>query len=146
MRILPPVFILLITTAFAGCLDEYLGSPDESNRGPDSRVDDMHVWQDGWTSDSTICRESLVLEGGQSYVCSFSLNSDDWVVIDLDVKTDSDSVDLITMSDINYQNYQDGKDYYYLEDWTDFGTFGGQYGKNVEFPEGDWVILVMNPI
>jgi hypothetical protein len=73
-------------------------------------------------------------------------NSDDWVVIDLDVNTDFDPVDLITMSDINYQKYQDGEEYYYLEDWTDFGTFGGQYGKDVEFPEGDWVVLVLNPI
>jgi hypothetical protein len=142
MRVIAPVVILIISTAFAGCL-ESLG---ESDMGPDSRVDDVHIWQDGWVSDSTLCRESIVLDGGESYICSFTLNSDDWVVIDLDVNTDSERVDLITMSDINYQKYQDGEDYYYLDDWTDFGTFGGQYGKNVEFPEGEWYILVVNPI
>jgi hypothetical protein len=142
MRIVAPIIILIIMTVFAGCIE----SLEESSTGPKSHVDDAHIWQDGWVSDSTMCRESVVLDAGDAYTCSFTFNSDDWVVIDLDVNTDFDPVDLITMSDINYQKYQDGEEYYYLEDWTDFGTFGGQYGKDVEFPEGDWVVLVLNPI
>ena len=143
MRVATPIIILIVSTALSGCLGSLTGSDDN---GPDSYVDDIHVWQDGWVSDSTICREAVVLDKGETYICSFSLNDDDWVVIDLDVSTDSQSVDLITMSDINYQKYQDGEEYYYLEDWTDFGTYGGQYGKNVEFPQGEWYILIVNPI
>ena len=67
------------------------------------------------------------------YVCQFSLPSDDWIVIDLDVDSTTDPVDLITMSDLNYQKYEDGQDYVYLGDWTDFGTYGSQYGKDIEW-------------
>jgi hypothetical protein len=50
------------------------------------------------------------------------------------------------MSDLNYEKYEDGQDYVYLEDWTDFSTYGSQYGKNIEFPGGDWVVLVINNV
>jgi len=135
------MMILIMLTAFSGCLE----SLEESHSGPDARVDEIHVWQDGWTSDTTLCQQAIVLEGGDSYTCTFSLNNDDWIVIDLDANTEYDRVNLMTMDEINYQKYQAGEDYYYLEDWTDFETFGGQYGKNVEFPQGDWVVLVLNP-
>jgi hypothetical protein len=141
MRILASMMILIMLTAFSGCLE----SLEESHSGPDARVDEIHVWQDGWTSDTTLCQQAIVLEGGDSYTCTFSLNNDDWIVIDLDANTEYDRVNLMTMDEINYQKYQAGEDYYYLEDWTDFETFGGQYGKNVEFPQGDWVVLVLNP-
>ncbi len=80
------------------------------------------------------------------YLCQFSLPSDDWIVIDLDVDSTTDPVDLITMSDLNYQKYEDGQEYVYLEDWSDFGTYGSQYGKNIEFPGGDWYVLVVNNV
>ena len=143
MRIVAPMMILMMMmTVFSGCTE----SLEEGLFGPDSNVDEIHVWQDGWTSDTTICQQAIVLEGGEGYTCTFSLSEDDWIVIDLDINTATDQVDLITMDEINYQKYQDGEDYYYLEDWTDFETFGGQYGKDVEFPQGDWVVLVTNPI
>tara|TARA_Y100000739_G_C20318424_1_gene333202 strand:- start:32 stop:460 length:429 start_codon:yes stop_codon:yes gene_type:complete len=142
MRILIPMMILMILVPFTGCTE----SLEESLVGPDSNVDEVHVWQDGWTSDTTICQQAIVLEGGDAYTCTFSLSDDDWIVIDLDVNTATDPVDLITMDEINYQQYQDGEAYYYLEQWTDFETFGGQYGKDVEFPQGDWVVLIVNPI
>jgi hypothetical protein len=79
-------------------------------------------------------------------MCSFSLPNDDWVVIDLEVDNSTDPVDLITLSDLNYQKWQDGEEYVFLEDWTEFQTFGAQYGKDIEFPGGDWFILVINPV
>ena len=142
MRVLITMMILMVLIPLSGCTE----SLEESLVGPDSNVDEVHVWQDGWTSDTTICQQAIVLEGGDAYTCTFSLSDDDWIVIDLDVNTATDPVDLITMDEINYQQYQDGEAYYYLEQWTDFETFGGQYGKDVEFPQGDWVVLIVNPI
>jgi hypothetical protein len=142
MRIIVPMMILIMLTAFSGCTE----SIEESLMGPDSNVDEIHIWQDGWTSDDTICSESIILEGGEYFICTFSLTENDYIVIDLDVNTATDMVDLITMSELNYQKYQDGEEYYVLEQWTDYQTFGGQYGKDVEFPEGEWVVLVVNPI
>ena len=144
MRILALIMTLSITAALAGCTAPLGESFGEEYKGANSNVDNIHVWQDGWTTDTTLCQTSIVLKGGESYVCTFTLNSDDWIVIDLDVDNESDTVDLITMDDLNYQKYQDGEEYYHLEDWTDFWTWGGQYGKNVEFPQGDWVVLVVN--
>ena len=139
MKILAPLVVLLLTApALAGCT--------EAIEGPKSNVDEIHIWQDNWGADATICQTSVVLEGGERYVCTFTLNDDGCFVIDLDVDTSTDQVDLITMDDINYQKWQDGDEYYYSPDWTDFETFGGQYGKNVEAPAGDWVVLVVNSL
>ena len=60
MRIIVPMMILIMLTAFSGCTE----SIEESLMGPDSNVDEIHIWQDGWTSDDTICSESIILEGG----------------------------------------------------------------------------------
>ena len=139
MRNLAPlVVLLLIGPALAGCTEEL--------EGPKSNVDNIHIWQDNWGDDTTICQTSVVLEGGEMYVCTFTFSDDDWFVIDLDVDTSTDQVDLITMDDINYQKWQDGEEYYYSTTWSDFETHGGQYGKNVEAPAGDWVVVVVNPL
>ena len=141
-RLTPLIALLLICPALAGCTD----AVEETIVGADSNVDDVHIWQDGWTTDTTICQTSVVLEGGESYVCTFAFSDDDWFVIDLDVNTLTDQVDLITMDDINYEKWKNGEAYYHYPDWSDFGTYGGQYGKNVEAPQGDWVVVVVNPI
>ena len=135
-------FLTCFLLPLSGCTD----LEDDAYRGESSTVENIHVWQDGWVSDSTICRESIIIRGGEMYVCQFSLPSDDWIVIDLDVDSTTDVVDLITMSDLNYQKYEYGQDYVYLEDWTDFSTYGSQYGKDIEFPGGDWVVLVVNNV
>ena len=139
-RLVPMVVLLLITPALAGCT----GETEEEWRGADSNVDNAHVYIDGWTSDDTVCQTTTVLKGGESYVCSFSLTDEEYIVVELDVASGSDPVDLITVDDINYQKWKDGDSYYYLEDWTDFETYGGQYGKDVLMPEGDWYIVFYN--
>ena len=147
MRILPFLATLLISsTCLSGCLEDAIDDAIDDAAGPDSYVDEIHVWQDGWTSDSTICETSVVLTGGEWYVCSFELNEDNYFVIDLDVQSSTDRVDLITMDDINYEKWENDEDFYYYEDWTDFGTYGGQYGKNVEAPAGQWFVVVFNQI
>ena len=138
--IVPMVVLLLITPALAGCTEEI----EDSLRGPDSNVDNAHVYVDGWTSDDTLCQTATVLKGGEIYVCTFSLTAEEYIVVELDVASGSDPVDLITMDEINYQKWEDGDAYYYLEDWTDFETYGGQYGKDLLMPEGDWKVVFYN--
>ena len=140
-KLAPMIALLLIASALAGCAEE----TEAEWRGPDSYVDDAHVYIDGWGSDDdTVCQTATVLEGGQMYVCTFSLTAEEYIVVELDVASGSDPVDLITMDDINYQKWEDGDAYYYLEDWTDFETFGGQYGKDILMPEGDWNVVFYN--
>ena len=131
------IALIMITTSLSGCTEESL-------HGPNSNVDNLHVYVDGWASDETLCQTAVVLEDGEFYRCIFTLNAEEYIVIDLDVNSDSDSVDLITVDNINYQKWKDDEEYYYLEDWTDFTTFGGQYGKDVLMPEGDWNVVVWN--
>ena len=127
----------MMTTSLAGCTEE-------GSQGPNSNVDNAHVYIDGWSSDDTLCQTAIVLTDGEFYHCTFTLNAEEYIVVELDVDSGSDSVDLITMNDINFQKWKDKEDYYYLEDWTDFTTFGGQYGKDVLMPEGDWNVVVWN--
>lgn len=139
-KLAPMIALLLIASALAGCT----GETEAEWRGPDSNVDDAYVYVDGWTSDDTLCQTAVVLKGGEMYVCTFTLTAEEYIVVELDVASGSDPVDLITMNDINYQKWEDGEAYYYLEDWTDFETFGGQYGKDILMPEGDWNVVFYN--
>ena len=128
--------LILILVPLAGC------SGDD---GPSAYVDDLHIFVDGTLSDETICKESIVLASGEHYVCTFTLNSDAWLGIELDVASGSPLVDLITMSDINYEKWENGEEYYYLVDISDFGTSGGSYSSNADVAAGDWVVVVENP-
>ena len=135
-KLMPLMVLLLISPAIAGCAEE--------SRGPDSNLDNAHVYVDGWTSDDTLCQTAVVLKGDEMYTCSFTLNAEEYIVVELDVASGSDPVDLITMDDINFQKWEDGEAYYYLEDWTDFETTGGTYGKDILMGEGDWIVVFYN--
>ena len=128
--------LILILVPLAGC------SGDD---GPSAYVDDVHIFVDGTFSDETVCQESIVLSSGERYECTFTLNSDAWLGIELDVASGSPLVDLITMSDINYQKWKNGEEYYYLVDISDFGTSGGSYSSNADVDAGDWVVVIVNP-
>jgi len=133
----PMIALIMIITSLAGCTEE--------SRGSNSNVDSVHVYVDGWSDDDTLCQTAIVLKGGERYICTFTLNDEEYIVVEFDVDSGSDPVDLITMDDINFQKWKDGEEYYYLEDWTDFTTFGGQYGKDLLMPEGDWNVVLFNP-
>ena len=134
--IVPMVVLMLISPALAGCTEEEVG--------PDSNVENFHVYVDGWTSDDTICQTAIFVEGGQMYVCSFSLPAEEYIVVELEIVSGSDPIDLITMDDLNLEKWKDDDSYYYLEDWTDFGTYSGEYGKDILMPEGDWNVVIYN--
>ena len=128
------IALIMITTSLSGCTGE-----SQAN----SNVENVHVYIDG-SSDISMCQTAVVLKDDEFYYCTFTLDAEEYIVVELDVDSGSDPVDLITMDDINFQKWEDMEDYYYLEDWTDFTTFGGQYGKEVLMPEGDWNIVVWN--
>ena len=128
------IALIMITTSLSGCTEA---------QGRNSNVENFHLYIDG-SSDISMCQTAVVLKDDEFYYCTFTLDAEEYIVVELDVDSDSDPVDLITMDDINYQKWVDMEDYYYLEDWTDFTTFGGQYGKDVLMPEGDWNIVVWN--
>ena len=128
------IALIMITTSLSGCTGE-----SQAN----SNVENVHVYIDG-SSDISMCQTAVVLKDDEFYYCTFTLDAEEYIVVELDVDSGSDPVDLITMDDINFQKWEDMEDYYYLEDWTDFTTFGGQYGKDVLMPEGDWNIVVWN--
>ena len=128
------IALIMITTSLSGCTEA---------QGRNSNVENFHLYIDG-SSDISMCQTTVVLKDDEFYYCTFTLDAEEYIVVELDVDSDSDPVDLITMDDINYQKWVDMEDYYYLEDWTDFTTFGGQYGKDVLMPEGDWNIVVWN--
>ena len=131
------IALIMMTAALSGCTEE-------GSQGPNSNVDNVHAYIDGWSSDDTLCQTAVVLKDDEFYYCTFTLDAEEYIVVELDVDSGSDPVDLITMDDINFQKWEDKEDYYYLEDWTDFTTFGGQYGKDVLMPEGDWNVVVWN--
>ena len=128
------IALIMITTSLSGCTEA---------QGRNSNVENFHLYIDG-SSDISMWQTAVVLKDDEFYYCTFTLDAEEYIVVELDVDSDSDPVDLITMDDINYQKWVDMEDYYYLEDWTDFTTFGGQYGKDVLMPEGDWNIVVWN--
>lgn len=125
-------------TITSGCLDD----------GDPAYVDDIHVYIDGgtWGSDETICDTAIVLEHGEYYSCFFTLNSEAVIWIELEVKNPGPKVDLITMDDINYQDWKDGDAYYYKESITDFETHGGTYGGDGTLGEGSYYVVVANGV
>ena len=139
-KVVSLIVLILTSAALSGCTEAI----EDSMRGADSNVEGIHVYVDGWTSDDTICQTATFLKGGESYECTFTLNDDAYIVVDLEIASDSDPVDLITVDNINYQKWSDGESYYALEDWTDYETYGGQYGKDILMPEGEWYVLIYN--
>ena len=81
-------------------------------------------------SDETICDTAIVLEHGEYYSCFFTLNSEAVIWIELEVKNPGPKVDLITMDDINYQDWKDGGAYYYKESTDRYApAVGANLGK-----------------
>ncbi len=135
-RYMSLMVLLLFSSAIAGCTEE--------SRGPDSNIDNAHVYVQGQTSDETICKQSIVLKGGEMYTCTFTTYQDEYIVIELDVASGSDPIDLITMDDINYQKWENGDAYYSMQSRTDLDTTGGTYGEDTVLEEGDWIIVFYN--
>ena len=127
-----------MTSALAGCTEA----------GESAFVDDIHVYIDGgtWGSDEEICDTAIVLEAGEYFSCPFTLNRDAVLMIELDVKDTSAMVDLITMDDINYEQWKDGGAYYYKEGISDFETYGGTYGGDGSLGEGTYYVVVANDV
>ena len=100
MRKIPYAVVLVL---FAASLSGCSGTDD----GPSAYLDEVHIYVDGSFSDETLCQEALVLSSGEYYGCSFTLTADAWLGIELDVASGSPSVDLITMSDLNFQKWED---------------------------------------
>ena len=137
MRKIPYAVVLgLFAASLSGCS----GTDD----GPSAYIDEVHIYVDGSFSDETLCQEALVLSSGEYYACGFTLTADAWLGIELEVASGSPSVDLITMSDLNFQKWEDGEEYYYLPDISDFATSGGSYSSNGNVEAGDYVMVVAN--
>jgi|TARA_B110000438_G_scaffold119230_1_gene116336 hypothetical protein len=141
IKVVSFIVILLTCVGLSGCTEAL----EDSMRGPDSNVENIHVYVDGWTGDDTLCQTAMFLKGNEMYSCTFTLNDDSYIVVDLEIAHDSDNVDLITLDNINYEKWQDGESYYSLEDWTDYETYGGEYGKDLLMPEGEWIVVIFNP-
>jgi len=138
MRIIASVMILIMmTSTLAGCTGD----------GESAFVDDIHVYIDGgiW-GDEELCNTAIVLEDGEYYTCYFTLNRDAVLMIELEVKNTSAMVDLITMDEINFQDWKDGGAYYYMEGIADFETYGGTYGEGGSLGEGTYYVVVANGV
>ena len=127
--------LILVTVSLSGCAGD---------DGPSAYVDEVHVFIDGTFSDETICQQAVVIESGSYYACTFTLNSDAWIGIDLVIASGSPAVDLITMDDLNFNQWEDGDAHYYLENVSDFGTNGGSYSSDGNLEAGDYVVVVSN--
>ena len=134
--IVPVVILLLFSSGISGCLEE--------SRGPDSHIDESHIYIRENGVHTTLCEQSIVLMGGEAYTCTFTTTRDLHVIIYVDISSDSDPIDLITMDDMNYQKWQDGEGYYSIESHTDLGTSGGNYGEDTALPDGDWNVVFHN--
>ena len=130
--------LMMMTVFLAGCTE------DDTVELPSAYIDNTHIYIDGSFSDETICQDSLVISGGEYYTCTFTLNSDAWLGIELQIASGSPSVDLITMSELNFQSWENGDEYYYLVDITDFKTSGGSYSSNGDVEAGNYVMVISN--
>ena len=70
-------------------------------------MDDVYVYVDGTFADETICNTAVVIESGEYYTCYFTLNERAKIAIELDVSTNGSDVDLITMDDLNFEEWKD---------------------------------------
>ncbi len=130
------VFLMLMCAMLSGCTGE---------EGPSAYADEIHVFVDGTLSDETICSGAVVIKSESYYSCSFTLNEDAWIGIELVLADGSPLVDLITFDDLNYQAWLDDDEYYYMVDVTDFETSGGTYSSEGNLDAGEWVVIVYNP-
>jgi hypothetical protein len=130
------IILLTICTVLSGCTGD---------DGPSAYIDEIYVYVDGTLSDETICSGAVVVKSGTYYVCTFTLNSDAWIGIELEVASGSPSVDLITMDELNFDAWEDDDEYYYIVSASDFATSGGSYSSDGNLDAGEWVVVVYNP-
>ena len=108
-------------------------------------MDEIHVYVDGVFSDQTLCDTALVIDPGEFYKCNFSLNDDAKVVIVLDVSNEGTYVDLITMDNMNYEEWLKEEAFYAKENRTDYKTYGGTYGTDSYLSENqEYYVVVSN--
>jgi hypothetical protein len=127
----------MLASPIAGCTSDM---PE----GESAFVDDVYVYVDGTFADETICNTAVVIESGEYYTCYFTLNERAKIAIELDVSTNGSDVDLITMDDLNFEEWKDGDAHYYKVDLSDFETYGGTYDPDGTLDKGDYVVVVSN--
>ena len=130
--------LLMLASLIAGCTSDML-------EGESAFVDDVYVYVDGtFAADDTICNTAVVIESGEYYTCSFTLNERAKIAIELDVSTNGSNIDLITMDDLNFEEWKEGDAYYYKKDLSEFDTYGGTYDPDGTLDKGDYVVVVSN--
>jgi len=86
-------------------------------------VEVFRVESPGFFGSSTACSESFVLEGGEIVYCEFELTRDSNIEITVTLAEGSaKGVDVLTMTSLNFQDYQAGRDYMYFEDLSQMNT------------------------
>ena len=112
------VILLSATSIMPGCLDSLRGD-----------------------SEDILCETSKVVQEDSYFGCEFTLYSDYTISIEL-THDDGPLIDLYTMNEINYRDFQDCDEFYYYADLSDPGTRGAS--ESGTLGEGTYYIVVDN--
>jgi len=93
----------------------------------------------------TACSDSFVLDYGEVLYCEFDLSRDSNIEITVTLaEGEVKGVNLITMTALNFQDYQDGRSYVYVDDLSATNTTSAFLEGRLE--SNTYFVVVENPI
>ena len=129
----------LALVVFLSFLSGFISS--ENNES--AYVDDIRVYVDNYW-DESICNTAVVVKSESYYTCSFTLDDPAKIAIELGVSNTGSKVDLITVDDLNFEAWENGDEYYYKVDLSDFETYGGSYNPDGSLDKGEYFVIISN--
>ena len=140
------LILIIFTIVVSGILYVWANSLAEETESSIAIIDEItiEVGEDTiFTSKQTACTESLSIEQLSYFACQFSLNENAEISIILDLDMNGDSIDLITMTQDNYELWEQGLDYNYFPDLSAEDTWDTQKSATLEADE-EYVVVLFN--
>ena len=134
------VGVLTLVVVLAGILYAWASDLDSENS---VMVEEFRVESPGIFGSNTICSDSIILLEGEIVYCGFEFTSDSNLQISVNLAEDSPKgVDVLTMTSLNFQKFQDGEEYVYFQDLSQMNTKSVSLEGGLE--ENSYYVVVRN--